>query len=104
MIQRFGGRLGIQRFGGLRIQRFGGLRRVNLASSKPLYLKEISNLQTFISNHMLHRGYRYIEVCCISFLYPALLAGRGGDLSNLISYKPSYGEYAGYAGHRGVMV
>ena len=94
---------GIQRFG---IQGFGGLRRVNLACSKPKY-QIVPNLQTLISRYMDHRGYRgYIDtmVCYISFQYPALLAGRGGDLSNLISNKPSYGEYAGYMGHGGLMV
>jgi hypothetical protein len=93
----------IERFGGLEIQRFGGLRRVNLRLSKPL-CQIVSNLQTLVSRYMDHRGYRYIEVCYISFQYPALLAGRGGDLSNLISNKPSYREYAGYMGHGGLMV
>ena len=93
MIQRFGQR-----------QRFDGLSMVNLRPFKPSYPKEISNLQTFISNHMLHRGYRYIEVCCISFLYPALLAGNIGGSIKPSYIKPSYGEYAGYGRHRGVMV
>lgn len=102
MIQRFGQR-----------QRFDGLSMVNLRPSKPLYPKVIKPLyiKPYISNlYMGHRGYRgYIDtmVCRVSSLSPALLAGnmggRAGDAKP--SYiKPSYGQYAGYGRHRGVMV
>jgi hypothetical protein len=93
----------IQRFG--QRQRFDGLSMVNLKPSKPSYPKVIKPyIPNLYMGHMGYRGYIDTMVCRVSSLFPALLAGNMGGHNKPSYIKPSYGQYAGYAGHKDVMV